>query len=48
MTSNPSFPYLEGGFANIYMIQKTKFNLTVDEKIQVSRKLLEEFLREFF
>jgi hypothetical protein len=34
-------------FQNIYVL-KTKFNLAVDEKIQVSRKLLEEFLREFF
>jgi hypothetical protein len=44
----PPFPHLEREFANIYMIQKSKFNLAVDEKIQVSRKLLEEFLREFF
>jgi hypothetical protein len=33
-------------FANIYL-QKTKFNLAVDEKIHVSRKLLESSFGDF-
>jgi hypothetical protein len=39
---------LGGGICEQLYDTKSKFNLVVDEKIQVSRKLLEEFLREFF